>query len=185
MALVVNATAKSATANSYITVTEADTLAETFPTDIQDRWLGYSEDEKGRFLVTATRNIENAFRFIGARTTNAQALEWPRHLVPRDGHYSIGFPVDYLDKDVVPLFVREAVFLYAVELSKGDLTATDENASIKKLDVDGVIAIEYKDSIPATKGSIPNNVFEVLRKYGTMLSNLNSGTGMSTARLAR
>jgi hypothetical protein len=192
MALTVTATPMSASANSYLSVADADTLAESYSTAIQDSWLALGDDEKGRYLVSATRNLNNSFRFLGYRTTDAQALEWPRTNVARDGIYNPTYEVNVytgsigvLDDQTIPKFLEEATFLYAVELINGDTTATDENVAIKKLQVDGVMSIEYKEEVAQNKGAIPNQVYLIVRKYGKYLPDLNTGVGATTAMLTR
>lgn len=192
MALVIDAEAGSNTANSYLTVADADSLADTFASDTSLLWLSLSEDDKARYLVSATRNIENAFRFIGIRTSVKQRLEWPRIEVPRDGIYWNGllnpqyqYSVDMLDPYEIPDFLKEATFLFAVALTIQDTTKTDENSGIKRLKVDQVVEIEYRDQIPNNKSSIPNPVFLILRKYGRLLSDLNGPKTAGSMQITR
>ena len=75
MAVTVVATVGSATANSYLTVADADTLLN-LRLGI-DLWTAASTDDKGRALIMATRDIDSN-RFHGYKVDSAQALEFPR-----------------------------------------------------------------------------------------------------------
>ena len=76
MAATINATLKSATANSYVTLAEADTYFETVPDSTQ--WDNKSDDKKNRALISATRWIDT-LNFYGDRCDADQALSWPRN----------------------------------------------------------------------------------------------------------
>ena len=74
-----NATAKSATANSYLTLAEANTYMETVRPEDEQTWLKQSEPTRERLLMLATRTIDDHFLFIGSKTASGtQALQWPR-----------------------------------------------------------------------------------------------------------
>ena len=52
MAATINATLKSATANSYVTLAEADAYFETVPSSTN--WDDKTDDQKNRALISAT-----------------------------------------------------------------------------------------------------------------------------------
>ena len=76
MAATVNATLKSETANSYVTLAEANTYFETSPEE--STWDDKSDDQKNRALISACRWIDT-LNFLGDRCDNDQALKWPRN----------------------------------------------------------------------------------------------------------
>ena len=76
MAATVNATLKSETANSYVTLAEANTYFETAPEE--STWDDKSDDQKNRALISACRWIDT-LNFLGDRCDNDQALKWPRN----------------------------------------------------------------------------------------------------------
>tara|TARA_B100001093_G_scaffold328131_1_gene313087 strand:+ start:966 stop:1487 length:522 start_codon:yes stop_codon:yes gene_type:complete len=76
MAATINATLKSATANSFVTLAEADAYFETVPSSTQ--WDNKSDDNKNRALISATRWIDT-LNFYGDRCDTSQALNWPRN----------------------------------------------------------------------------------------------------------
>ena len=76
MAATITATLKSATANSYVTLAEANTYFETVPDS--STWDNKTDDQKNRALISATRWIDS-LNFYGDRCDDGQALKWPRN----------------------------------------------------------------------------------------------------------
>ena len=76
MAATIVATLKSATANSYVTLAEANTYFETVPDSTT--WDNKTDDQKNRALISATRWIDS-FNYFGDRCDDGQALKWPRN----------------------------------------------------------------------------------------------------------
>ena len=76
MAATIIATLKSATANSYVTLAEANTYFETVPDSTT--WDNKTDDQKNRALISATRWIDS-FNYYGDRCDEGQALKWPRN----------------------------------------------------------------------------------------------------------
>ena len=75
MAATINATIKSETANSYVTLTEANSYFETVPDSTT--WDNKTDDQKNRSLIAATRWIDT-FVYQGDRCDEDQALKFPR-----------------------------------------------------------------------------------------------------------
>ena len=76
MAATITATISSASANSYVTLAEANTYFETVPDS--STWTDKTDDQKNRALIDATRWIDN-LNFYGTRCDNGQALKFPRN----------------------------------------------------------------------------------------------------------
>tara|TARA_B100001094_G_scaffold140981_1_gene136615 strand:+ start:222 stop:752 length:531 start_codon:yes stop_codon:yes gene_type:complete len=76
VAATIVATLKSATANSYVTLAEANTYFETVPDSTT--WDNKTDDQKNRALISATRWIDS-LNFYGDRCDDGQALKWPRN----------------------------------------------------------------------------------------------------------
>ena len=64
MAATITATLSSASANSYVTLAEANTYFETVPDS--STWTNKTDDQKNRALIAATRWIDS-FVFYGDR----------------------------------------------------------------------------------------------------------------------
>lgn len=82
MAAVIVATLSGASANSYVTLAEANTYFETVPDS--STWTNKTDDQKNRAIISATRWID-ALSFYGDRCTTTQALKWPRENYTVDG----------------------------------------------------------------------------------------------------
>ena len=76
MAATITATLSSATANSYVTLAEANTYFETVPDS--STWTNKTDDQKNRALIAATRWIDTLV-YYGDRCDNGQSLKFPRN----------------------------------------------------------------------------------------------------------
>ena len=125
MAITIHTTVGSSIANSYISLQEAQDLIDGLVEDDDvTAWASATTDQKNRALVTATKRIDRE-RFLGARATDTQALQWPRDGVRKPDRYlntySIGFPfrvtTDYYTSTEVPDEVKEAEAILATYLN--------------------------------------------------------------------
>lgn len=90
MAFTFDATSGGTTANSYLTVAEADDYFAGF-TGSAD-WEALSLEEKQKHLVTATRSLDTEL-WAGIKKVNSQALEWPRTgIIDHNGYNVTGVP---------------------------------------------------------------------------------------------
>ena len=125
MAITITATVGSASANSYVTLDAANSIVEGLILDDDvSAWDGSSNDNKNRALFTAAVRVDRE-RFLGARVTNTQALQWPRQGVRKPdtyiNTYSVGFPfrisTDYFAETEIPEQVKKAQVILAVYLN--------------------------------------------------------------------
>ncbi len=180
-----NATAKSASANSYLTLAEANTYMETVRPVDEQTWLKQSEPTRERLLMLATRTIDDHFKFIGSKSaTSTQALQWPRSGVPRDGKWSGNYYSNF-DQDEIPQVIKNATAELARHMVDSDKFAEPDGSGIKQLAVGG-INLTFNEDDRQAKGVIPSHVYSMLRKYGKYYANLNSNmTTIQTAQVIR
>ena len=124
MAVTIDATAGGASANSYITLAEADTFVEAMisSSDVS-KWTTGNDDSRNRALTAAAQRLDRE-RFLGARATDTQALQWPRTGVRKPdtyvNTYATGFPFrisdDYFTDTEIPDQVKRAQIEMAVYL---------------------------------------------------------------------
>ena len=124
MAVLINATVGSASANSYLTLAEATAIIDGFveDSDVQ-HWNSGNTDSRNRALFTATQRLDRE-RFLGARATDTQALQWPRTGVRKPdtyiNTYAVGFPfritTDYFTDTEIPTQIKYAQTVLAVFL---------------------------------------------------------------------
>ena len=150
MAATIDATIKGANANSYVTLTEANSYFETVPDS--STWTDKTDDQKNRSLIAATRWIDT-FVFYGDRCDSGQSLKFPRNNYQVDG-------VE-LSCSTIPLNVKYAQFELARALANETdaMTGnrgTDGNFSEVKL---GDIEVKYNTESQGI-GAV-NNIFDV------------------------
>jgi hypothetical protein len=125
MAIVINATVGSASANSYLTLAAAQEIIDGFVQDADvTAWASATTDQKNRALFTATQRLDRE-RFLGARATDTQALQWPRTGVRKPdtyiNTYAVGFPfritTDYYTDTEIPQQVQYAQVVLATYLN--------------------------------------------------------------------
>ena len=125
MAVTIDATAGDASANSYITLSDAQAIVDGMVEDADvTAWASATDDQKNRALYTATQRLDRE-RFIGAKATNTQALQWPRTGVRKPdtyvNTYATGFPFriseDYFSETEIPDQVKRAQVVLAVYLN--------------------------------------------------------------------
>jgi hypothetical protein len=124
MAVSIDATAGGASANSYITLTEANTFVEAMisSTDVS-KWTTGTDDTRNRALAAAAQRLDRE-RFLGARATDTQSMQWPRTGVRKPDTYvntfSTGFPFriseDYFTDTEIPDQIKRAQIELAVYL---------------------------------------------------------------------
>ena len=125
MAISITATAGSASANSYLTLSDAQDIVDGLVEDDDvAAWASATTDQKNRALYTATQRIDRE-RFLGARASDTQALKWPRTGVRKPdtftSTYTTGFPyrvtTDYYTDTEIPDQVKRAEVILAVYLN--------------------------------------------------------------------
>jgi len=150
VAATITATLSSATANSYVTLAEANTYFETVPDS--STWTDKTDDQKNRALIAATRWIDSLV-YYGDRCDNAQALKFPRN----------NYKVDDVELSctTIPNNIKYAQYELARALANDTgaitgTTGTEGNISEFKL---GDIQLKYNTNSQGV-GSI-NNIFDV------------------------
>ena len=150
MAATINATIKDANANSYVTLTEANTYFETVPDS--STWTNKTDDQKNRALISATRWIDS-FVYYGDRCDDGQALKFPRNNYQVDG-------VE-LACTLIPQNIKYAQYELARALANDTdaitgTTGKEGNISEAKL---GDLAVKFSTSTQGV-GSV-NNILDV------------------------
>jgi len=124
MAVVIVATPGAANANSYLTLAAAQAIIDGFVEDADvQHWGTGNTDSRNRALFTATQRLDRE-RFLGARATDTQSLQWPRTGVRKPdtyiNTYAVGFPfritTDYFTDTEIPTQIQYAQTVLAVFL---------------------------------------------------------------------
>lgn len=170
MAITIDATVGGASANSFVTLVEAD----AYMTGRLNAalWDAATDDNKNRALVEATRYL-TALTWGGDRVTATQALAWPRQWA----HDPDSPTQDYFATTVIPTRIKTGTEELAFQfIKKGttDVAALDPTSDIKREKVD-VIEVEYSDSYarPTGLALYPS----VVREINPLLASSSQGVG--------
>ena len=175
MAATITATLSSATANSYVTLAEANDYFETVPDS--STWTNKTDDQKNRSLIAATRWIDT-LNYYGSRCDNGQALKFPRN----------NYTIDNVELTctTIPNNIKYAQYELARALANDTSAVTgttgkDGNFSEVQL---GDLQVKYNTDSQGT-GSI-NNILDV---YPWLQSYLGAymlgGSGTYQTRVVR
>jgi hypothetical protein len=150
VAAVIDATLGGASANSYVTLADADAYFETTPDSTT--WDDKTDDQKNRALISATRWIDS-LSFYGKRCSETQALKWPREDYKVDGIE--------LACTLIPFGIEVATYELARGLANDTdaITGTTGTTGIYDEVELGELKVKYKDS--STTPGVINNVFDV------------------------
>jgi hypothetical protein len=181
MAVVIDATVGGANANSYLTLADAQAIIDGFVEDADvQHWNTGNTDSRNRALFTATQRLDRE-RFLGARATDTQALQWPRTGVRKPdtyiNTYAVGFPfritTDYFTDTEIPVQIKYAQAVLAVYLHNNTdalgLSGLEDykNVKIGSLDVtpnlDGAVGADkvpplYERYLTGLRISGPGNI---------------------------
>ena len=175
MAATINATLKSETANSYVTLSESNDYFDTSPDS--STWTNKTDDQKKRALISATRWIDTLV-FYGDRCDESQALKFPRNNYQVDG-------VE-LACSAIPNNIKYAQFELARALANDTgaitgTTGTEGNFSEVRV---GDTFVKYNTASQGT-GSI-NNILDVYPWLQSYLgAYLLGGAGSFQLRVVR
>jgi hypothetical protein len=157
MALV--ATVGGSTSNSYVLLAEAEsyfddrinsTAAGNWDTD--SAGVARTDAAKSAALVTATRRIDEE-QFFGYKASTLQALKWPRaNVTDEDGNY--------YDTDEIPVPVKQATYLTALELLRADFLQEDYMGNFSYFQSG---AVQIKQFTQSSTGRLPAEARRLLR----------------------
>ena len=175
MAATITATLESATANSYVTLAEANTFFETVPDSTT--WDNKTDDQKNRALISACSELDS-LNYYGYRCNEDQALKWPRN----------NYHVDNVELvcTAIPSNIKNAQYELARALANDTDAITGNkgtDGTYEKVKL-GEMEVEYNTDSQGV-GTI-NNVFDV---YPWLQSYLGpyclGGSGSYQVRLVR
>jgi hypothetical protein len=160
--VVLDATVGGASANSYITVADADAYVETFLLSETNRevWADQETDDKSRLLIQATRQLDWYFKWVGERTDDEQALGWPRYYAYRE---DLQLPDNEIPYEIKHGTVEMALWL----LEQQDEIPVDGNYLLNDVAV-GPIRVNFNEkSGGQAKIYMPDKVAAIVQRYGT------------------
>lgn len=153
MAFALDATVGGTSANSYISLANAELYFEERLN--VTNWSSATDDNKGKALVMATRRIDQE-RFEGEKVASAQALKWPRYWALDDNG-------DEFASNEIPTIVEHATCELALRiLNDGttDFYADDGLERFNRAKI-GPIDVEIRHGHSAAE--LPEVVLNLLR----------------------
>ena len=152
MAASIDTTVGGASANSYVTLAEADAYFDEH-LNVTD-WTDATDDLKNRALIQAARRLDQ-LSFNGGKATEAQALKWPRIGVVDDEGYGI-------DSDEIPQQMKDAQCELALAMLASDLLADTGLEGFEMVEVGPVKAVPRHQQ---KAGELPENVRRELSPF--------------------
>mgnify|MGYP000249892344 CR=1 FL=1 len=184
MAFVFDSTPKSETANSYVSVAEAD---DYFAAHLDGNFWPTDTKSKQAALVMATNRIDSEV-FGGRRTDLDQSLQWPRSwIVARDFNpesqavINSVYSAAFLNADVLPRQLKIAAYeqaLHYLKMKAGEFTIDENDLETLSTYKVGPLDIGIKDNIKADR--LPTKVKQQLKAIGP-----NAWDGDGALRLVR
>lgn len=172
MAITVVETVGSASANSFVSVAEADTYLEARLNS--SAWTG--TEPKKQAVIEATREL-SALSWQGYRVDDTQALSWPRFNAPNPDSTS---SLSVYDTTEIPQRIKDATCELALEFLKAgttDVAALDSTAGTIEETV-GPITTRWAD--PSQRAAGLARYPRVMKLIGPLL-----GIGSGQVRLVR
>jgi hypothetical protein len=161
--MALDATLGGTSANSYVTVAEAD---DYFSTSFgRTSWSSTISDNKEIVLIESTRLLDLLVSWKGYVKSDTQALRWPRTYVPNiDGPYNGVDTVieSYISDSIVPKDVKNAVFELAYSLLSNGGFQSSEN-ELSKVQV-GPVSIDFSETVKSN--GLPKIVRDMIARWG-------------------
>jgi hypothetical protein len=174
MSLITETGTGDSTAESYASVTDADTYQANRG---NDTWPTISTLQKEQALRRATDYMMGEYRgrWLGYRVTTTQALDWPRNsVVTNDGHFnSYGYIV--VSYTIVPNEVKNACIELALRAAAGELLSDQERGTLEE----GVGPVKIKYDINTKQRTIFPQIDAMLKVY---LKNSGNGAMVKLTR---
>ena len=162
MAVSLTATAKSSTANTYLSLSDANSYIDGIPND--DTWDAATDDQKNRALKSATDRLEQV-DWVSTVTDTDQRLAWPRlGVTDRDGR-------DFSD-DAIPRPIEEATAELARRIIDGSYTSDDTGLEGFASVGVGPISVTPRSSRKAA--TLPEAVRLIIKPYARGLAALTA-----------
>lgn len=174
--MALDATPKSATANSYLTVEEADAYLGSERLHTED-WDSLDGDSKARALIWASKLLDAACEYKGAPRTFTQAMRWPR-IGTRNRD------LGWYDQDEIPQELKEAAAELALALVRRDRSEESELAGLglERLRVGPVDLTIDKSAL--SPQLVPQHVIMLIDHIASLKASVSKG-GFASIRLER
>lgn len=181
MAVNLDATVGSPTANAYCDLAEADAYHETHM--YAEPWFAMLPTRRKVALIHATRLLDEQVRWHGTKVSSQQALQMPRYGMPEKGNGSGSYYYDLsygftVDPATIPVWLKNATAELARHLELGDRTLEPDLLEYKAVTI-GSLSVIKDDT--KRKDVLPESVQAMVRPYGVV----TSANGIGFVKLMR
>lgn len=180
MAVTLITTIGASDANSYVSADDADAYVEAhiLDDDLRGEWSGLTVDEKARYLILATRQLDMYSGWRGVRRDRDQALEWPRaQATDIDGYY--------IDDGTIPAKIIAATVETAWWMWQNSGETPTEAYQYDSIRV-GAVSINFNERAGGpSKTHLPTNVLALISGLGEFNNPAGQGNGIQQVRLIR
>jgi hypothetical protein len=161
MALILVATPGASDANTYCTLSDANTYFQSRLH--KTAWEDAGSTEKNAALVWATRLLDELVIWNGSKTVDDGALKWPRSGV-RDTDGIL------FEENAIPTWLEQATAEFAFHLLSEDRTLETNRdlKGLRKVSVDVISIIVDTKSMNSKKPTMPPSVWSIVKFYGKM-----------------
>lgn len=150
----VDAGVGASTANSYVTVAEADAYFDS--AYCRSLWLSAEVDVKERLVISASRYLDQFIEWVGFRNDPIQSMAWPRKMADIHGYL---FP-----HNEIPRTVKEAVFELAYHMLSSGAPISFEAQVVDRVKV-GPIDVEFTNG--AIDDGLPSFIEDLIGAFGS------------------
>jgi len=142
-------------------------------------WDAADSDTRSQALITATRTIDADCKFRGYKKLATQPLYWPRVKAKNDDLYGplpwphTGWLGGYWDENSIPIPLRDATALEALELLRGDRTKDPSIRGLTSFTIPGPLSFTFDQaSVPMPLSD------EVKRMLTPLITSFRYGGGV-------
>ena len=157
MALVIDASAGGVSANSYVTLTDAEAYYESRLHSSE--WDDVADTVKNEGLAMATMLFDSEILWMGTPTSTTQALRWPRENVSNPESVEV-------DSATIPTFLANATAEFALWLIQDDRLKEPDTQGFTQIKVGSIFAtINHRDR----RDLMPPIVKSMISFYGEFI----------------
>lgn len=180
MAFVFDSTAGSPTANSYLSVEDADALAAGLINGSD--WLSLTEQQKQALLVQATTRLDaEVYGGVPTTTVNTsvtphQALQWPRNWIIDNNHGGS----THLDPTKIPAALEKATFYQAMHYYNEFM----DNPTVSRQDMDRLTALSIGPIVMSIQKRAEERLPDMVKRLLVSIGS-NAWDGAAPIKLVR
>jgi len=171
LSIVVEDGTSKTTANSYISLADAELYFEgRLHSSV---WTAAVTGIKNQALAHAARVIDRYVNWIGWKTLDTQAMQWPRAGIYYDGSkywsdtsYQIEWEVYSVADNSIPQEIKDAQCELALVLIGSDTQKTPDTAGFKSVEISGAVSLEV-DTADRVR-EIPAHIMRLIQHFGSL-----------------